>query len=100
MTMSSLSVVSKLVLALTTSFALPAAANDAYPAPRVVGREVPARRGASPAERPGAARMRRTHVDLWQSCERRKIRIAQSLQNNNRDAFGLSRRVSFHKSVG
>jgi hypothetical protein len=33
--------------------------------------------------------MRRTHMGLWRSCERRTIKIAQSLQNNNRGAFGL-----------
>jgi hypothetical protein len=42
MTKSSLSVASLLVLALTTSFTVPAAAKEAYDAPRVVGREVPA----------------------------------------------------------
>jgi hypothetical protein len=42
MTKSSLSVTSLLVLALTTSFTVPAAAKQAYAAPRVIGREVPA----------------------------------------------------------
>jgi hypothetical protein len=39
---SSFSVASMLVLALTTSFVLPATAKDAHPVPRVIGREVPA----------------------------------------------------------
>ena len=42
MTKSSLSVASLLVLALTTSFTVPAAAKEAHAAPRVFGREVPA----------------------------------------------------------
>jgi hypothetical protein len=46
-------------------------------------------------DRPWPERMRRTHVGLWQSYEGRTIRDCALMQNDNRGAFGLSRRVLF-----